>query len=138
MTSIAIALIMLTGPQVSPGWTHVTALRTGTEIRVELDAERLYGQFRSADADRLVLRVDGRDKAIDKTQVVEVWTALTTPDKKTGGILIAGGIAGMVLGAIAKPPEAGPGAGFYVGVPLIAAGAYVQHHKRSATPIYRR
>jgi hypothetical protein len=44
----------------------------------------------------------------------------------------------MILGAISKPPEAGPSAGFYVGVPLLAIGAYVQHHKRPETLVYER
>jgi hypothetical protein len=138
MTSFALALTLLAGAQIASGWTHVTALTTGAEIRVELDAERVYGQFRSANAGGLTLRADGRDRTNDRVRVAEVWTAIRRPDKKTGGLLIAGGVAGMILGAIAKPPEAGPSAGFYVGAPLIAAGAFVQHHKRPDTLIYRR
>jgi hypothetical protein len=75
---------------------------------------------------------------ISRGTVAQVWTSSRPPDKKAGGLLIAGGIAGIVLGAIAKPPEAGPSAGFYVGVPLMAVGAYVQHHKRPATLVYAR
>ena len=78
------------------------------------------------------------DTTISKDTVVEVWTSSRPPDKKAGELLIAGGFAGMILGAIAKPPEAGPSGGFYAGVPLLAVGAFVQHHKRHATLVYAR
>lgn len=81
---------------------------------------------------------DSANTTISKSAVVEVWRSSQPPDKKTGGWLIAGGIAGVLVGAIAKPPEAGPSAGFYAGVPLVAVGAYVQHHKRPSTLVFAR
>jgi hypothetical protein len=76
------------------------------------------------------------DTTISKDMLAEVW--IIRPADKKGGLLVAGGVAGMILGGIVKSPEAGPSAGFYIGLPLIAVGAYVQQHARPKTLIYAR
>ena len=77
---------------------------------------------------------------VDRNKVIEI-TAESPTDrgkKKTGMALIVAGFASMLVGAAFKNPEAGPGVGWYIGVPLVVAGIAVRHESGPHGLIYRR
>jgi len=77
---------------------------------------------------------------LDRKAVIEIVAdSETDPAKKRKGMaFIVAGFASMAVGAAFKNPEAGPGVGWFIGVPLVVVGIVVRHESGPRGLIYRR
>lgn len=75
----------------------------------------------------------------ERDAVIEISVDGRTPRDRRGRALGYAGLAALGLGALVKDPEGGPGAGFYVGMPLVAGAIVLTRGERSREGvIYRR
>jgi len=77
---------------------------------------------------------------LDRKAVIEIVAdGQTDPAKKKKGmVFILAGFASMAVGAAFKNPEAGPGVGWFIGVPLVVVGIAIRHESGPRGLIYRR
>lgn len=118
--------------------TAVAALVSGSSTVVED-----HGVSLRADGvffgDQRVANLDDVVKRFDRRSVIQISVDGKTDRDKRGIALGFAGAAVMSFGALIKNPEGGPGAGFYLGLPLIVAAVAMTHGERSREGIiYRR
>ena len=126
-------------------WANVFALHRNQKIVLSTDRQPTFDALfqESDDASITVIkyRGNGNPERIPRAIVQEILTNAPNPLRKRGAALAAVGIAAMIIGAAAKDPEAGPSAGFVIGLPLALIGGATYDHANKrpiVVTIYRR
>jgi hypothetical protein len=125
MTTLMLAVVLLAGAQATPEWARVTSLQGGAEIRIELAAGTVSGEFLAATADAIRLRVGGRETSIDQPSVesVQLRKGKSHRGRNAGvGLLIGMGVGAVIYGATCKTSCLAEGAPVWT-APMGLAGA---------------
>lgn len=76
MRSLVLSLLLLAIPR-DTSWNDVVALTPGSAVRLRLDAGTIAGDFVSASADRIVVRIRRDDVSVDRTSVTRLERRIT-------------------------------------------------------------
>jgi uncharacterized protein YfiM (DUF2279 family) len=99
MTTFMVAVLMLAGAQAAPDWSRVSSLSSGANVRVETSAGSVTGQFISATADAITLRLSARESTFSRANITKVQLRTGKSHRlRNAGI---GFVAGLALGAVA-------------------------------------
>lgn len=97
MTAFFLSMFLLQGTQAS-AWSAVTALPTGSAIRVDLDAGSVEGTLVSVTDDALALTIGGRDTSLNRAGIKAVRKRLGSSHRGRNALI--GFAAGVVGGLI--------------------------------------
>jgi len=112
----------------SSSWSSVLSLKISQRITVAMDGRSSFDAvFQNADDSSLTVIAyggTGVPERLPRAAIQRITTMTPNPQRKRAAGFVVAGFAAMIIGAAAKSPEAGPSAGFWIGLPLIGIGAY--------------
>jgi hypothetical protein len=112
----------------SSSWSSVLSLKSSQRITVAMDGRSNFDAvFQNADDSSLTVIAyggTGVPERLPRAAIQRITTMTPNPQRKRAAGFVVAGFAAMIIGAAAKSPEAGPSAGFWIGLPLIGIGAY--------------